>query len=569
MEPSRTEWSLFVVALLVGSALAAAAAETPAVFKRIPADTAYAILFDRPAESIQKGGAILEKFKSLHPDMDMAKLGAEVQAEMGENLLTADGMRAFGIDPAGTLAIYGSDFVGDPNLALLLLDSKRFIERVTAVYRKGGRQPPGAPAKRAGVTIYKFGPFDFALKDKWCLLVPTKGQRTGRGDPVKAFFGRGKKLARNKAFIRTLRGLPEGQHGLGYLSVAGVAKFFDAEMARQIESAADRVEKATPKSRKWLKTNLEGMRSVKKRIAGMLGQFEGIAGGCRFTKGAVVGSVFIGALPSGRRVLAQVLPAGSGQPAFHAGLLEASILGGWAAFKTQPFLEWAADLPVSPYRSIRQEMDQAAEEFGKVFQMDLFGDVLGNLRDPVAAYFLVPDLKEFASDAPPDTQFLQLIRFLLVLRVSEPAKAEQFLGKLDNSIQANGQQVQMIQADGASLRVMRPEPGVEISWGLKGDVLLFGFGPNVTAPAARLVDSGSFKAGSVGSDRGQARLDFAALGETMSSAVSKGIGGRSGTEFRMMIWPVVQQVLGRLGELVISGELGGSGLLIRSELGIR
>jgi hypothetical protein len=155
----------------------------------------------------------------------------------------------------------------------------------------------------------------------------------------------------------------------------------------------------------------------------------------------------------------------------------------------------------------------------------------------------------------------------VITRVADRAKAERFLAAVDARAAKDGQAIEKRQVAGAELRTARPEPGMAISWGLKGDVLLFAFGPGAAASAAQLIDPGAFRLAAGSQQRGAARFDFAKLGEVLSQAVQRGIGGDQGTRFRMT-WPLVQQVFARLGQWRVSGSLSARGLTVRSSLGL-
>lgn len=557
-----------VLCLILGTMATAGAGQLPEVSKLIPADAVLAAFVERPGQQIAKAGALLDRFKSLHPDLDMARLGAKIKAEVGENLLTPEGLRAFGVDPEGSLALFLMGFSGDPILVLTLADEKVFVDKLTALYSKGGEKAAPKASRRAGAKVFAFGPDEFAIKGKWCLIVPPPAQRASKGDPVKAFFGQGRKLSSQKSFTMTLSGLPAGQPARFYLSLAAVAREFSATQERRSEAWQKRLNKADPQSRPWLKTELAGMKKVNQRFLGFLANYEGLAAGMQVGEDGVNDALFVSARPKGLAALAKVFPGTSAQPGFHAGLLESSVMGGWASFSLPGFLEFIGDLPASSSRLMSEEMASGAEGFKELFKMDLLQDVLGNLKNPIAAYFLVPDLSGLAADDPADMQFLQLVRFLAVSRVADPSKAEQFLQRLDERAKQDEQKIEIVQVDGVQVRIMRPQPKLEVAWGLRGDALLLGIGKNVVPSSIRLVAPGSWSSGPSVNDQGSARLDFAAVGEVMSSAVSKSIGGRQGMQFRMT-WPLIQQVLAKFTTLSSSGILTRGGVLVQGRLGIR
>jgi len=518
------------------------------VARRIPAGVAWATLVDKPGRTATAASQLMARFKDLVPDMDPARAGQKLEAQLGENPLTPAGMRALGLDPDGSLALYSSTFGAEPVLALPLVDAQRFLAKRAAMEQpaaKPGAPPQPAPElpqaeQRSGAAVYRFSGYDYAIKGNWCLLVPPAGMLPKDADPIRGFFGKGDKLARDKAFQRSLAGLPDDSRMAVYLSVAALRQRWQAYMQQRIAADQRRLKSAkTSEIKKFQREMLAGARRLAKSTDGWLDQFQGVALGMRLTTEEVEGVLFAATRPRGHRQLKQVLPAGAAPPGFHAGLLESSILGGWAAFRLPAFLDWIGPLPASPWTDIDQALEEAAAAFGERFGMELRRDVLGNLREPVLGYLLLPDVEQLEVDAPVDRQIVSLVRLLVVTRVADRAKAERFLAAVDARAAKDGQAIEKRQVAGAELRTVRPEPGTAISWGLKGDVLLFAFGPGAAASAAQLIDPGAFRLAAGSQQRGAARFDFAKLGETLTKAVQRGIGGDRGTRLRMT-WPLVQ-----------------------------
>ncbi len=552
---------------VLGIAPALAAGGELQVCKRIPADVAAVLLLDRPADAIRQGGAVLERFKTLHPDLDLARLGAKVQAELGDNLLTAEGMTAFGLDPQGTVALYFVDFEADPVLVFGLRDADRFVSKLQAIHRRdlpAGTALP-APVVRAGAKIHDLNGDRVAIRDGWAMILPPAGRSAA--DPVQAFFGPGRKLADHKPFSLALSGLPKAQHVIGYLSVEALAGAFDRDMAEQIASASAELRQKSSGSKDWIRQRQAGLQLVRKRTGAWIRQFQSLVGGLEVTPGAVEATVLATTQPEGARALRQILPVGTGEPVFHARLAAQSMMAGWAGVRLGALIAWMGDLPTSPWQLFGAEMDQARDEFRQQIGMDLRADVFGNQREPLAAYFLTPDLSDLKTDDPSEAQFLQLVRFLVVSRVADPAKLEQLLARLDEMLRLKQLTFESQPLTGGSLRVMRPRPGVEVAWGHKGEAAFFGFGPNATGPLTGLDGPAGWAADGGSPDRGLGRLDFAALGEVLSSAVSKGIGGRAGVQFRMT-WPLVQQAFARFDQFVVRAQVTTVGLVLRASLGL-
>lgn len=552
----------------LGALPALAATQPPQVCQRIPAQAAFVLWLDRPAEAVRSGGGLLERFKGLHPDLDLARLGAKIQAELGENLLTPEGMQAFGIDPAGTIALFAVQPKDEPTVVFPLLDAERFVGRLHALHQRDAKEaaPAPKPISKGGAKLYRFGSVQLAVQGGWGLLLPPAGRVAT--DPIQAFFGAGRKLAGHRPFVRALGELPAGQHLIGYLAVANLSKAFDADLAEQIRTAAAQLKKAPEQSRKWQQEKLVGLKDVRKRTRAWIDQFEALAGGLEFGQQALSATLIAVTSQAGNKALAKVLPSGVAAPTFHPALLGQALAGGWSGVSFSALVDWVSDLPVQPWRLLRTELEQAKAEFGRSTRLDLYVDVFDNLRAPLVAYFLVPDLSGLNEADPAEAQFLSLVRLLVMTRVADPARASRLLARLDELLREDQQPFETVTTAGLDGRLVRPRPGLEFAWGIKGELVYFGFGRGAADPLAGLQPGGAFPAASGNPLRGQASLDFAALGESMASAVSKGIGGRSGVQFRMA-WPLFQQAFARFSKFSLQGELQPVGLIVRAAVGLR
>lgn len=576
MRICRSTTTMALLAGLLATAGAASAAQPPSAARRIPAGVAWVMLIDEPGQTATAAGQLLARFKDLVPDMDPARVGEKLEAQLGENPLTPKGMRALGLDPDGSLALYSSTFGGEPVLALPLVDAQRFLTKRAAMEQPAAEPdappqpaPELAPAEqRSGAAVYRFSGYDYAIKGNWCLLVPPAGLLPKGADPIRGFFGKGAKLARDKSFRHSLAGLPDDSRVAVYLSVTALRQRWQAYMQRRMAADQRRLESAkTPETKQFQRQMLAGARRLAESTDGWLAQFQGLALGMRLTGEQVEGVLFAATQPRGHQQLTQVLPAGAAPPGFHAGLLESSILGGWAAFRLPAFLDWIGPLPASPWTDIDRAIEESTASFAEHFGMDLRRDVLGNLREPVLGYLLLPDLEQLETEAPMEQQIVSLLRLLVITRVADRAKAERFLAAVDARAAKEGQAIETRRVAGAELHTVQPKPGMAISWGLKGDVLLFAFGPGAAASAAQRIDPGAFRLAAGSQQRGAARFDFSKLGQVLTKAVQRGIGGDQGTRFRMT-WPLVQQVFARLGQWRVSGSLSAQGLTVRSSLGL-
>jgi len=553
------------LALVLGAALGAQAGQAPAAAGVVPDGAAFALLVDRPGEAVGAALGLLDRFKGLSPELARERLSQEVVKELGEDVLTPAGMRAFGLDPDGGLAVFGASLEGEPELLLPLADAEAFVARVQALGQKKGEAFAQLPKGAAGARVWRSGRDYLAVGPRHALLLSGLETDALALKRIQAVLGGGKKLASGKAFQKALRGLPPGAHAVLFMDFARVAKGALGEMDVGLKAEEKYVASLPAAQRKPRDQDLARMRAVRKRFAALLGKFDALAWGLRVEERGVVASVLLGAAPAGRKLLEAAFPAG-GPSAFHAALAGRSLWSGWASVRPAGLIELLADLPESPRRSVRDGLAEADAAVQEDLGMSLLKDVLGNLREPMGFYFLSPDLSGMRAEEPMQQQVLRLFKVAGSARVADPARLDALLAKVVEKATAAGQAPAVSDADGARLITFRPEAGVVFGLGRKGDLALLGFGEDALGAIAQAAVGGAGPA--QGNLRAAGRMDAAAVGELLSSAVAKNIGGQEGMGFRML-WPLVQQALGQVSDLQMEGGLVAEGLQARWTISFR
>jgi hypothetical protein len=125
------------LACMIGAGAQAGAG--PAAAAQVPDGVAYALLVDRPGESAGAVLDLLERFKGINPELGRERLSQEVVAELGDNILTPEGMRAFGLDPDGSGALFGQELSGEPEVLLPVSSPEAFVAKMTALAQKNSR----------------------------------------------------------------------------------------------------------------------------------------------------------------------------------------------------------------------------------------------------------------------------------------------------------------------------------------------------------------------------------------------------------------------------------------------
>ncbi|MBN2497438.1 MAG: hypothetical protein JXR96_22795 [Deltaproteobacteria bacterium] len=538
-------------------------AGVPAVARKVPGDSAYAVIMTKPADVVAKICAFLDRFKQLNADLDMAVQGEKIKAELGENILTPEGMRNFGIDPDGSIAIYGPEFQGEPVVAVGLTDAKVFKEKIFAAMEKSGKPKPGKPKRISGAEVYEPGGGSaIVLKGKWCLVVPKTQMQAKKGNPIQAFFGQGRKLATQAWFKQAMQAVDANAHGMVLLDMGRVVKTFQTDMRTQRKFFEEQAKKA--KDATWHKKHAKMLAAQERVGTDLLKKVQSLAIDWKLTDKRIESNFTLVSSKSGLRTMAMIFPAKPKLPAFHAEMAKTAVMSGWAALQVNALLDLFAPVPIGPESTVKNELDRGGAQFKQMFGLDLFKDLLGN-AESAAFYLLSPDMEVLKPEMSKEEQVLRLIKLAVVVKLAKPAKAKEFLDKVETIMTAQKSQIAKEQIAGTEVRSLQPTPGAVVSWALKGDALLFGIGEGTVANLLKISQAGMWSRASKASERAGGTLDFAALTEAMASAVAKNVGGDEGTEFRMA-WPMVKQVLSQFAQVELAGTLDKGRLSVRSAI---
>jgi hypothetical protein len=558
-----------LLTVLVGSA--SPAAQPPDVAGQIPANVAYVLFLSNPGEALANLDSVLGRFKSLSPDLDLAKQGQQIKKEIGENLLTRQGIEAMGIDPAGTSAIYGPDLAKGPVVAIALKDAALFKQKLTDLIQKKDPDFKIKPKNKAGVEIYEFGGGYMGFRGSWCLILPPESIRKNKKDQqLLAFFKKGRKLAAIPAFKRSVAEMPAEAHAWIYLDpkllIGGWMKARQGAMAEAKKYMKSLPPNQRKQRMKELKTELAHERDAFRKWKKALGFVESYAASLSFLPSAVRWKDALMVKPTGARLLKKFFPAQADAPTFHQGLLEPSVMGGWLSMDLLALLDHFASVPVHYNTTLKQAMQQEGRGFKADTKLDLFKDVLASWKGPAACYLLTPGDAKPDPKMSVDNQMISLLRFACVAKTPKPKKTRSVIKRFNQFVSRQKEGLETKDIGGAAVTIFRPETGVTLSWGLKDDSAFIAFGEGTADALAKVLPAKAWAGGAPSGEVGSASMDFAVLTESISSAVAKGVGN---TQFRMAVWPMVQQVLSKIGKLTFSARLLPAGLVTTGSLDLR
>jgi hypothetical protein len=555
--------------VLVGSS--SPAAQPPDVAGQIPADAVYVVFFSNPGEALANLDSLLGRFKALSPELDLAKQGQQIKQEIGENLLTKEGLEAMGVDPAGTSAIYGPDMVKGPVVAIALKDAARFKQKLTDLIQKKDPKFGIQPRKKAGVEIYDIEGGYIGFGGPWCLLLPPESVRQNSKDKqLLAFFKSGRKLATTAAFKRSVAEMPAEAHAWIYLDIGQLlGGWMQARQGAMGEVKKYMKSLPAEKRKKMmadLKTEMARERDAFLQWKKALGFTESYAASLSLMPSAVRWKDALMVKPAGARVLKKFFPAQTGAPAFHQDLVEPAVMGGWFSIDLLALLDHFASVPVTYQTTLKQAMQQEGRGFKQETKLDLFQDILASWKGPAACYLLTPADRKADPNISADNQIASLVRFACVARTPQPKKTRSVIERFNQFVSTREKGLETKDIGGTSVAIFRPEPGVTLSWGLKDDVAFIAFGEGTADALAKVLPEKSWAGGSPTGEVGSAQMDFAVLTESISSAVARGAGN---TQFRMAVWPMVQQVLSKMGKMTFSARLLPAGLVTTGSLDFR
>ncbi len=521
----------------------------------IPSSASWVIVAHHIGKQSATVRTILDRFKGLVPELGNEKIASELRRTTGEDLASAEGMIAYGIDPEGSAALWADDFEKEPYVVIPISDQKKFIERLSRKIKvEDDKAGLARPKIRAGVSIYTKNGERFGIKNGYLVLEPSAGGKIG----IKSFFSRGKKLGKDVNFLAVKKEIPNDRDGLMYFSVSYMRKAWKKHQ-KDFQEHTRKLLKTTksPATKKMFSEELSGAVKTQRRFDRFLQGFRGVGFWWKLKSDRLTGGALFATTPKGQRTLAKVFPTQVSVPGFHKRMLKASMLGGWSSVNPGAFLDWIGDAPQAPWITMKDELLRSAKEFRKEVKMDLFSDFINNLSQPVGAYILVPSIDMLDTKAPVDNQFLSLMRVALVAKVNDSNKAKALLSRFDVMADKNGATLKHPKAQGVTITTLTEQgSGMEISWAQNKANIMMGIG---SQPFSVLFRAVSDEAGRSSDLIGETRIDFPAISEVISSAVSKGFGGSEGVRMRMM-WPIVKQLFGRFGALDIRGFFTKNGL---------
>lgn len=553
----------------------AAAAAPPAVAKHIPRDAAYVVFVSNPGEALTNLDAVLGRFKSINPEMDLQKQGEQLEQMLGVNPLTPAGIEAAGLDPAGTSALYATDPSRGFLAVLALEDAGAFEKLLVGLIAKTAQDAKVKPKRKAGVAIYEVDRGYIGVKAPWCVVLPPEGVREGQKDKqLLAFFKKGRKLAANPAFKQAAAAMPAGVHAWFFADVPRLASsWIDAQESELVAMHKYRLQHA-PKAdkkriRKQMRSDRRRLKTDRARLRKALAFANAAALGWTVLADRIDTNVFVSTTRAGRRLVKKMFPALAEAPAFHQGLSEISILGGWMSLDLMGVLDQFGSLPAQGDLSIRQAMQQDAKGFKQQTGVDLLGDVLDAFAGPAGFYWMPPGEQQTDAQASSEEQVLRMLKLAMVAQVAKPRRFAAVLAKLDKLAVSQGQSPAKHEAGGTTLSSLQPAPGLLVTWGLKGDTLLLTLGEGTADALVTILPDKAWPRRAAKGALGAGEMDFAKLTEAVSSAVAQGVGGESAKQFRMMGWPIAQQVLAKFDEVTSTARLTDQGIEATASLRFR
>jgi hypothetical protein len=544
----------------------AGAAEIPKVATLIPQDAAYVLFVSNAGQALSALDHLLKPFSSISPEIDLTRLGAKIGAEIGFNPLTDEGLSSYGIDTSGSSAFFEFGGQGKQIVALPLADPGLFKTKMLDLLSRKANHYKKKPRRKAGIEIYKVDGGFIGLKGSWCVLQPEAATGKRPDGPLIAFFGKGRKLSANRIFTRAWSRMPALLHVAYYVNPKVLAAELDRNLAAQTAALGKGI---PPKQRLRLKKYFKQERKQLKNSFRLLNFVESFSAGWVIEDKAIGQTVFLGTRPSGRKTLSEMLPALSASPSFHAPLMESAVAGGWTSLKIGAVLRHFG--PLELYNgfnlsdAIKREGKSSRNEIG----VDPFTDGLTALKGSMAAYLLPPPDGKLDPGGDPSLQIAGLIRFAVIAEIGNQAKAHSFVDRFSAFVSRKGKHVETETVSGTKMTVVSPKPGIDMAWGIKGDSVFFVFGKSTARSLIKILPEHPWAGKTPNGSVAAAMLDFAALGEGISSAVARGAGGQAGIGFRMTVWPLVQQVLAKIDKLTVDGQLTPYGLISTSRISIR
>lgn len=559
---------LVVVLVAMFLACPSGAAPIPPVASRIPRDASFVLFISNADQALPALGQLIKPFSAISQEIDLVRLGDKLAADIGFNPLTREGLAAAGINVSGCAALFMSGNLQDPVLAFPLADPVLFKTKLFESIARHDKNFNRKPMRKSGVEIYSTGGGLIGLKGSWCFLQPNRPMKGRPEVAVMAFFKNGAKLASSRTFKKSWSRMPDGLHVGLYLDLRKLKARFDRQMSTQIERLYKN-KHLTPKQRKHLAKYFKQERRQLGASFRLVGFVDSFGASWTIEAKAIKQTAFLATGSKGHRTLKAMLPALSSAPAFHDPLAESAVAGAWTSLSIGAVLKHFGSLELYPGFKLSDAIKREGAGARGMLGIDPFKDGLAALKGPMAAYLLTPPDTKIDAGQDPGSQIAGLIRFAVLAQIGSAAKARAFLDKFSAFVSAKKLPIQTRTVSGISVTVFSPRPALEIAWGIKGDSFFLAFGKNTADSLAKILPEHAWTGVAATGTVGSGVLDFATLGESMSSAVARGVGGRAGMGFRMTVWPMVQQVLAKLNRLTFDGRFESDGLISTGQLSIR
>jgi len=562
MQSLKRTW-LSLVLLTITWTWNATAAQTPKVANHIPKNAVYVLFLSNPAEALTNLEAILKPFAALSPELDLAKQGAKLKEELGVNILSPQGLDELGLDSSGTSAFYEVVGFSEQVVAMELKDPNLFKTKMLALMKQKADKFNAKPKKKRGTEIFEVEGGYIGIKGSWCVIQPEPAKKGPKDAPLMAFFKKGKKLSSSGVFKRAWSQMPEGNQAVYYMDMKLLANQLDSEMLRMTN---DFVKRSPAKQRRQIKKRFKQSRDDQRKIFKLIGFVESISFGWSIAPKSISQTTLLTATPKGLKVLKKFVSAQSDGPAFHQGLIETAIAGGWTSANISNIVKHFGPTPLYPGFTFKHAWDQEEKSFKEETKIDLTKDLLGNLKGPAAAYLLNPSkVREDPTNNLPE-QIFKMMRIAIVAQVNDPAKMSAVVKLFNQFVQKQENPIETKAVSNAEVTIFRPEAGIELAWGIKGNTAFFTFGENTAQALVKIISDQPWAKKVASGQLASGRMDFALLTEAISSAVSQGIGGQQASQFRMVAWPMVQQVLSKIENISLSSQMEKKGLSLTGKI---
>jgi hypothetical protein len=536
----------------------ARAGNVSATAKNISRDAFWVLAISNPLDAVTKLDSVLKRFSSLSPELDLIKQGEKIKAQLGANPFTKEGFDSLGVDPAGTSVIYGIGMDDDDVVAVLkLANPDQFKTKLFEIIKKEGGKFDEKPKKKAGIEIYLVDTGYIGFKDSWCVLQPKPAKKGPKYKHIMAFFRKGKKLVSNPAFKKAIAALPDNQHSWFYLDMKKLAKIADAHLAKELKEA---LKSADKNSRKGLIKASKQERAQQKKIFKAFNFIQAVLLNIKLEDNSANFEVLFTTTKPGNKIVKKLFPAKASPPTFHDELAKTAIMGGWMSFNLKSVLDLWGKTKFDQGPTLSSVVQNLSKELKKETKIDLLKDIIGELVGPSGFYLLPPDNIEIDPNLAIDKQVMMMLKLGGFAEIKKPAQAFSMIKLFNEFIKKQEIQVEDKTIADASAYIVKPIPGIEIAWGIKGKTVFITMGKNTLDTIVNALPVKAWSKKAPLGHTGQGLLNIGTLSESISSAVNKGIGGNEAMQFRTMIWPMVQGVLAKINNAKFDMNLAKNGI---------